>query len=157
MSTEPKSEPVEEPAPPPLPEKSSTTRELTFPVPHILKSFSIDDAGFRHQDVRQGGPKQIDFTTEVEFSDTPVDEKDQVFVIRATNQFNFGNQVIQVINDKIEEQGFRLVPTSPTASEYLAKVGERVMASFNCRVHRSLSEQQKKTIYQITRIFIDLP
>lgn len=156
MSTEPTTAPAEEQKPP-LPEKSSTTRLLTFTVPHILKAFSIDDAGFRHQDVRQGGAKQIDFTTEIEFSETAVDETNQVFAIRATNQFNFGNQVIQVINDAIEEKGFRLVPTSPTATEYLAKVGERVMVSFNCRVHRSLSEQQGKTIYQIVRIFITLP
>lgn len=166
MSTEPTTEPVEEekkpepPPPPPLPEKSSATRELTFTVPHILKSFAIDEAGFRHQDVRQGGPKQIDFTTEIEFSDTPVDEKADVFAIRATNQFLFANQVINVISDEVEpqgERGFRLVPTSPTATEYLKKVGSRVMVSSVCRVHRQYSEQQGKPIYQIARIFIDLP
>lgn len=156
MNTESSNPPVEEPKPS-LPEKSSTTRKLTFPVPHILKSFSIDDAGFRHQDVRQGGAKQIDFTTEIEFSETAVDETKDVFAIRATNQFNFANGVINVINDAIEENGFRLVPTSPTATEYLSKVGERVMVSFNCRVHRPFSQQQGKTIYQIARIFITLP
>ncbi len=157
MSTE--TETVEEPKPelPPLPDKSSTTRKLTFTVPHILKSLTIDDAWFKHPDLRQGGPRQIDFETEIEYSDKAADERDKVFSIRATNQINFADHVINVINDAIDLPNFRLVPTSPTASEYLAKVGERVMVSFNCKAHRPLSEQQGKTIYQIARIFITLP
>lgn len=154
MNTEPVAEPV---ATPPLPEKSSTTRELTYTVPHILKSLTIDDAGFKHPDLRQGGPRQIDFETEIEYADAPADERNQVFAIRATNQINFADHVINVINDQIELRGFRLVPTSPTASEYLAKVGTRAMVSFSCRAHRQFSEQQGKPIYQIVRIFIVLP
>lgn len=148
---------AEKPAPPPLPKKSSTTRELSYTVPHILKSLTIDDAGFKHPDLRQGMIRQLDFETEIEYVDTPADERDQVFAIRATNQINFADHVINVINDKIALRGFRLVPTSPTASEYLAKVGTRVMVSFDCRAHRPFSEQQGKPIYQISRIFVVLP
>lgn len=140
-----------------LPEPSSSTKKLTFTVPHILKSISKDEDGFTHRDVREGGPRQIDFTTKVEFSETPVDESAEVFTIRATNQLNFGGAIINVINDEVLLPGFQLVPTAPTATEYLSKVGSEVMVSSVTSRHRQLSELHGKEIYRITRIFVTLP
>lgn len=145
--------------PPPLPQPTTKRqKKLTFTVPHILKSISFDEAGFYHREIRDGGPRQIEYELTQEYADEPASEKEQIFGIRATNQLNFGGSIINVINDEVVlENGFRLVPTSPTASEYLSKVGQRVQLSSVSTRDTTLSDQQGKDIYRIGRSFIVLP
>lgn len=150
----------EETATPPLPALPGPTtkkRQITFTVPHILKSISLDADGFYHREVREGGPRQVECESTQEYSETPV-ENEPTFVVRATNQINFAKSIINVINDEVElSNGFRLVPTSPTATEYLAKAGTRVQIGSVCTRDATLSEQQGKSIYRIGRQFIVLP
>jgi hypothetical protein len=143
------------PALPPLPEKTSVIERYTFTVPHILKSITKDKNGFTHRDVREGGLKQLDFECVTEFSDKPVEETP--FSVRVTNQLNFAGSVINVINDEIVLDDFRLVPTVPTAKQYLASVGKRVLVMFSCSPDAALTNQQGKQIYRIYRAFITLP
>lgn len=142
----------ETPAPelPELPAKESRTKTLSFTVPHILKSISLDEGGNFHRDVREGGIRQVEHEIETEWYREEV--KEDVFRFRATNQLNFMGAIIDVINDEIElSNGFRLVATEPTASDYLSKVGTRVIISFMCR------KDVKRNIFRIDRVFIKLP
>lgn len=144
------------PLPTPLPATETKVVTLTFKVPHILKSISKDDNGFTHRDVREGGNRQIEFENTLEYSDQPSEETP--FTVRVTNQLNFTGSIIDVINDEVElEDGFRLVPTVPTASEYLKRVGKKTLVGFSCRPVPQLSKQQGKPIYLIYRSFITLP
>lgn len=140
---------------PPLPAKSVSTVTATWKVPHVLKAISQDESGFTHREVREGGDRQVELTSETEFSEQETDE--QVFSIKATNQLNFAGSTIDVLNDEVVLKDFRLVPTSPTASEYLSKVGTKVLIRFSCRIENLHTKQQKKSIYQIDRVFITLP
>jgi hypothetical protein len=133
-----------------LPKQEPRKETLTFQVPYILKSIVLDENGFTHREVREGEFRQIEHESTVEWSDTELDERNQLFVVRVTNQLNFSGAIINVINDEIAlSNGFRLVPTVPTASEYLAKVGTRQMIAFMCR--------WDKTRFRIDRTFIIVP
>lgn len=137
-----------------LPKPTSEKQKLTFTVPHILKSITLDEAGFTHREIREGGPRQIEFETTHEYSETPV-EKEDVFSIKAANQLNFAGSVINVLNDEVKlADGFQLVPTSPTASEYMALIGQRVQTASMCDKDISLSKQAGKDVFRIAKAFI---
>lgn len=142
-----------------IPPPETTTRKLTFAVPHILKSIDVDQNGFTDRLVREGGSRQIDFETVVGFSETPV-ENEPTFVVRVTNQLNFAGSIINVINDEtLLENGFRLVPTVPTASEYFALIGSRLQVNLSCvllppQAMPQWWEDKTKPLYKVARVFI---
>lgn len=146
---------------PTLPQPISTKQNLTFTVPHILKSISLDENGFTHRDVREGGPRQIEYETTHEYSLEPVTKED-VFTIKATNQLNFAGSTIKVLNDEVVlANGFRLVPTSPSATEYLRLVGTKQLVHFNHvqvdKNHLPEDWPEDKPLYKTGRIHIILP
>ncbi len=125
---------------------------FTFTTPNVLLSATVE-GGALVQSVREGGPKAFEATTTRELVEVPIEETP--FVIRATNRINFAGGVIDVINDEILHEDRQLRPTSPTASEYLAKIGQPVMIAFSCRYLQSKSTPDKK-VYAVGRTFITL-
>lgn len=125
---------------------------ITFTTPNVLLAASFED-GVMTQTVREGGPKSFEATTIREEVNEPVEEIP--LSIRATNRINFGDAVINVINDAAVVGDRRLVATKPTASEYMALIGKKVMVGFHCR--RLLSKSTpEKAVYAVGRTFITL-
>ena len=141
---------------PPLPDNYTEPQKITWQVPHILKSISIDGNGFTHRDIRQGGMRQLDSTIEVSFSNEPVPEE-PIFVVRGTSQINFADTTINVVTDAVDLPEFKLVPSDPTAAEYLAKVGQKVMIHFRCVLDGMHTKGLKRNIFRTVRQFIILP
>ena len=136
-----------------IPESVEAKQKLTFNVPHILLCHEEQD-GFLVLKVRLGKPVQTEFTTNVSYSETHVEEKP--FVIKATNKINFGDGTIFVLNDSVKGE-YPLGATSPTATEYMNKVGKRVMTGFSCSPDKATSEQLGKTVFRVVRSTIILP
>lgn len=138
-----------------LPKAEAVKSTFTFQVPHILKSITKDEAGFFHKEIREGGSRQVEFETVTEFTEEKKEETP--FEVKVTNQLNFYGSVINVINDEVVLEDFRLVPTVPTTSEYLAQVGKRTLVKFSCTLDSQWTKQMEKNIYRVTRSFITLP
>ena len=130
----------------------TTGPTLTFTIPHILLSAS-EKNGRSVLAVREGGFVQIQHTTTTDFYDEPVDEGDELFVIKAKNQINFGGLRLEVLNDAIEG----LPPSSPSASDYMKQVGKIVMLSSICTRSNAHSREAKQDVYQVIRTKIKLP
>jgi hypothetical protein len=128
-------------------ETQTTTKVLTFNVPNIVLEYK--DEACPILTVRSGGSIQIEHTVTVDYYDEAVDERDQVFAIKAKNQINFAGLTIAALNDAIPN----IAPSAPTASEYMALVGKPVMTYFDCR-KVSLKDGD---VYKVTRSTIVLP
>tara|TARA_R110000868_G_scaffold239862_1_gene494353 strand:- start:191 stop:631 length:441 start_codon:yes stop_codon:yes gene_type:complete len=139
---------------PPFPEIASIHSKLTFAAPNLLLSLSID-GDFKRADVREGRNVQLDFVTETSFGYEPVDEKQ--FSIKLQNKINFAKQTILVLNDAIEIDGFRLVASVPTTSEYLAMQGQKVITGIMCRQVPDLSNQHGSIVYRTDKTFVIIP
>ena len=133
-----------------LPASIESKRNLTFKVPHILLK-QEDQNGFQVLQVRLGGNRQIEFTTNISYSEEPVEET--AFIIKATNRINFGDGAIHVLNDATDT----LVASSPTATEYMNNVGQTVMTSFSCNPDSATSKTMERTVFKVVRITITLP
>lgn len=135
---------------------AATKHKLTFNAPHILLEHDLKkNKAFPVLTLRRGGSVQIEFTTTVDIYDAPVDESGQVFKIKAFNEYNFANEIVQVLNDAMPH--IHLVASSPTASEYLKLVGKKVMTNFSCQRSPAHSEQFGKDAYLVRRTTIILP
>lgn len=138
----------------PLSEPIVTKQVLTFDVPSILVEHK--DGILPMLTLRQGGSRQVEHVVSVQYYDGAVDEKDQLFVIRAKNQVNFGEHIITVLNDRIE--GARPVaPSSPTATEYMSKVGQEIMLKFSCKKTTLFKDDKPVDAFQVVRVKIILP
>ena len=133
-----------------LPASIESKRNLTFKVPHIILN-QEDQNGFQVLQVRLGGNRQIEFTTNISYSEEPVEET--AFIIKATNRINFGDGAIHVLNDVTDT----LAASSPTASEYMENVGKTVMTSFSCNLDAATSKQLGGNAFKVVRITITLP
>ena len=133
-----------------LPASIESKRNLTFKVPHILLNRE-EQNGFPVLKVRLGGNRQVEFTTNISYSDDKVEETP--FLIKATNRINFGDNAIEVLNDATEN----LAASSPTASEYLENIGKTVLTSFSCNPDPATSKTLERTVYKVVRITITLP
>ena len=129
---------------------SETKRNLTFTAPHILLKRE-EQNGFPLLHVRLGGTTQIEFITNVSYSEEPLEETP--FVIKATNQINFGDGSIRVINDAMSG----LAATSPTATEYLNRIGKPVLVGFVCKEDQQESTKLERTVFRVIRVTIILP
>lgn len=134
-----------------LPEKKTLVTNFTYEVPHVL--VSMDG---RNRNLRQGGPEQIEQQVEVVYTfEKP--EKEAPFLIKAPNRLNFGSGPMNVLNDEVEINGVKIPPSSPSASEYMAKVGKRVLINTLIGVNREMSKDAGKTVYREAKIYITLP
>ncbi len=73
--------------------------------------------------------------------------EEEAFRIVALQPIQFGDARINVLNES----------SQPTAADYLAKVGTRVMCGFRCAEVKSLSDQHGKPVYRIYRSYLTLP
>ncbi len=127
----------------------SVTRKVTFNVPHVLIKYENGN-GFPVLTLRQGGSQQVDATISTDWYDTPLDESNNVFSVKAHNQINVGPNRVYVLNDQITGEK-PISPSCPTASEYMDRVGKTVMTSFKCDF---ITSQNK---YRVIRSTITLP
>ncbi len=140
---------------PALPAPTESKRALTYAVPHIL--LKREEAnGFPVLQVRIGGPRQIEYVTSIEYSEEKVDETDQLFVIKAKNRINFGDGVIEVLNDAITGAS-PLGASAPTATVYMKNVGKQVLTAFFCQPDPHQSKLLDRAVFRVVRIKIILP
>lgn len=142
----------------PLPKMVATKRMLSWKMPHILLSVTRDKkSGQLQKHVREGGSRQCEFTTEMSYETAP-GSTDDVFAIKHTNQLNFAGAIINVINDEVVLlPELRLVPTLPTASEYLARVGKKTLVGVVSTPDVDQTRLQGKEIFRVGRISLTLP
>lgn len=103
----------------------------TWNVPNILVDIR-EENGFLIPTIREGGLKQIEYFNTTEYYAEAIDEAAQVFTIGPRNKVQFGGQLIEVLSDEKQLSNAILHATRPTASEYMALVGQRVMIAFSC-------------------------
>lgn len=139
-----------------LSEPDMTVSEMTFDVPSILLEAKIENGQVFHS-VREGRAQQVQLTTTIEWTEAPADERESLFVIRAQNLINFAQQRISVINDDTTLGDKHFPPSSPTASEYLAKIGKPVLIHFDCARDATESKRLGRPVYKIVRNTIILP
>lgn len=152
----PEAEPIK-PEPLPLLSPVATTLKATYTTPNILVSVK-DDEGAVTKSIREGGPRQIDYTTEVSWSEASVNEKSKVFAIHTPNRINFAGGIINVINDETDYGDTHLAPTSPTASEYMAaREREKVLVHFDCQQDLNESRRLNRIVYKVSRTTVKLP
>lgn len=138
-----------------LPQPTESKKELTYVVPNILLKYEQSN-GLPLAQVRMGGAKQIEYITTVEYLDSPVDESNQLFVIKAKNKINVAGVILDVLNDQITGDK-PIAPSSPTASEYMSKVGTPVLTYFSCRHDPATSVGVERPVYRTVRARIVLP
>lgn len=142
----------EETQPIPLRAPEERKSEITFDVPHLLiKSGDYD--GFLTQAIREGGPRQLELISRIEWTEAPVDEHDQVFVIRGRNVINFAGARLSILNDATEQ----LPPSAPTTAEYMAKRGTEVLIHFDCTRDNMESRRTGRDAYKVVRNSLILP
>lgn len=138
---------------PALPDSVVTKNTLTWPVPNLL--ISAKDG---HATVREGGPRQLEHTTEAWFSEEKQEEP--IFRILARNVTTIAGARIEVLNDADEHDGRNLAASNPSASEYLAQVGKPVTVSFDSTlINPAYAKQhfQRERVFRNIRITIILP
>ncbi len=128
-------------------ETITTTQTVTYAVPNVLINYN-PNGKFPTLTMRQGGFTQVEATITTEFYDEAVENKDPVFLIKATNQINVGRFIVNVLNDKIEGDK-PIAPSSPTATEYMQGIGKPVTLNFSCT---KLADK-----FRVTRSTITLP
>lgn len=151
----------------PLPEHTfSVEPDVTFNAPHILRAVSMD-GGRETYSVSNGGRIQVSLSVESWLSETPV-EPPEVLKFLAQNQIPVGGAVISVLNDAMEYNGKNIAPSNPTASQYLALVGKKVITSpsptkpaFTCTPlnpnNPLLKQYGRATLYSVKQVSIVLP
>lgn len=122
----------------------------TWDVPSILLDIR-EENGFIIPTIREGGLRQIEHTNTTEYYAEAVNEVEQVFAIGPRAKIQFGGQLIGVLSDTKQLSNAVLHATKPTASEYLALVGQRVMIAFKC------SFDPHAKAYRVFRSHITLP
>lgn len=155
-------------APPPIPLEHTNEPDIvvSFNAPHILQSVKVDGTRETYT-VSNGGHKQVVMSVETWLSETPVTPPN-ILKIRATNRILVGGQPVDVLNDAMEYNGKLLAPSNPTASQYLALMGTKVVMTpsptaepFKCiplKPESSLFQLYgKPTLYAITQVSIVLP
>lgn len=147
---------MSDPHAPQLSESSALESEVTFDVPSILLEAKLAD-GHIVKTIREGGARQLEMITETKWSKTALDERDQVFAVRAQNVINFAGQRLSVINDETNLGDKRYPASSPSASEYLERVGQKVMLHFNCTKDTMESRRLGVDVFKIVRNTIKLP
>lgn len=135
----------------------TTTRKqnITYTVPSVLTNYNANER-FPTFTLRQGGFTQVEATITTEFYDEPVENKEPLFLIKATNQINVGRFIVNVLNDKIEGDK-PIAPSSPTASQYMENIGSTVLISFSCTRSESHSREEEKDVFKVVRSTITLP
>ena len=119
---------------------------ISFTFPHILiQSAKVGD--FIQASIREGATMSVARTTVAENSEVPIETPSEFFSVRATNQINFGGRIISVLNDANEALG--IPESSPSATEYLALIGQPVLIGFRC-------DKMARGGYKITRSTIIL-
>lgn len=95
----------------------------TYTFPHLLLS-ATREGDFIHCSVREGGPRQVEFTTVFEESDEEP-TLPELFRLKGTNEVNVAGKTITVLNDANEVLG--IPASSPSLSEYQALIGTSVI------------------------------
>lgn len=154
--------------PPSIPSEHTIEPDVivTFTAPNILHT-----AGeLNGQDlltIRNGGRVQIPLSVETWISETPV-ESPFVLKFLAFNQIKVAGQVVSVLNDACTYNGKTLAPSNPTASQYLALIGTKILMApapnalaFTCTPLKPDSAlfklYGKPTLYFIRQVSIVLP
>ncbi len=132
-----------------LPQPVIKIVNATYDAPHVVTSVNRLD-----MTIRQGGGRQVDFEVETSWSETK--PGDVPFKITAKRSINFAGQRLEVLTDGFEKENGKVNPSVPTASQYLALVGTRVLFGINVGVDQKLS-QEGRTIYKIGRSYLTLP
>lgn len=145
MSDEPKT----------LRDAEEITSEATFDSPNILLSYSRDN-GHDVLTVRGARSQQVQMTTRLEWSESPV-ETPPLLVIRAQNIINFAGQRLPVLNDNTSLGDKPLPPSAPTAREYLDQIGKTVTLQFSCQRDDLESRRLERPVYKIVRNTITIP
>lgn len=139
-----------------LPEPRETVSEMTYDTPHILLDAKAQGGLVTHS-IREAASVQVPLTTRIEYAESPVDEHANVFAIKARNLIRFAGQKVSVINDATEFGDVNLPATSPSASEYLALIGQPVMIYFDCTRDLMQTQRLGRPVYKIVRNSIVLP
>lgn len=137
-----------------LPKLTETKRDLTYPVPNVLLKY--EDADVPIVQIRMGGPRQVEHVISIEYVEVKVDERDQLFVIKAKNRINVTGAMLDVLNDKVEGSK-PLAPSSPSATDYMANVGKSVLLYFSCAFDSVTSDTLERDVYKVVRSRIILP
>lgn len=151
----------------PIPEPNIEPDSIvTFDAPNVLHSVS-SDAGRTVLQVSSGGRKQVVMSVKKWFSDIPVEPPFELKIL-AKNNITVGGVAIKVLNDGVEYDGQQLAPSNPTAAQYLALVGQKVVMSpspstpaFSCTPvppgSPLLEQFGKATLYSVKQVSIVLP
>lgn len=143
MSTE--TEPVPEPATPNPPEFPPVATDKGFyfiDLPNVLKETGSHN-GRDVLTIIAGGQHRVEITGEHWLSDEELKRPDGIFapiiskLVSPMNQINAGLSggglsLISVLSDAVEYNGKKLLPTNPSASQYLGLVGQKVLIDFKC-------------------------
>lgn len=129
--------------PPPFPPIATDKGFYFIELPNVLKETGSHN-GRDLLTIIHGGQQRVEITGEHWLSDEDVKPPDPGLfapvlskLISPMNQINAGIanaglSLISVINDAVEYNGKKLLPTNPTASQYLGLVGKKAFISFKC-------------------------
>lgn len=118
------------------------TSPFTWTRPTIMLGASGDGTEMH---LRNGASAQVVREITEEYSFDAVDETP--FKIIAKSPAMFGGVRFDVLDEN----------STPKASEYLARVGQKVLIGFRCSQVTNLSAQFKRPVYFIYRCYITLP
>lgn len=160
MSDEPTPQdppPEPEPStPPPLPDAPAPeVNTASYPFPNILLGIGRDGNGFTARQVREEEIRQVEYRTTVEYAEEPA-PPEAWFTLRGMNHMRFGGNMVALLNDAIDLGDLKMPASSPSASEYLALIGQPVTVHFQCTRDNAQSKRRGKPTYRIARTQIVL-
>lgn len=125
--------------------------ELSYPFPNVVIAASASN-GRRQYTLLEGGDFPVIFDIEDYYSFE--EEFREPFKVLAFNHFNIAGVTISALNDANPDLG--LLPSNPTASEYLALRSTSVLRSFLIRKDPSMTEQFGKPVFRIYKAWMKL-
>lgn len=138
---------------PPLPPSVNSTGTMTYTVPDILLP---SDPG--HMTIRRGYHAQVTYRTVVTYTDEK--EQDTPLKILARNRVNFGQHILDVLNDAGDFDGKTLPASAPSASALLERLGKETLIAFKSEpiaTKEVKDRYQRACIYRNSRTFIVIP
>lgn len=134
-----------------LPTIEPRTLNLSYTFPHVVVSVS-ETNGQRQYTVLEGGQRPV--TLEVEEYYRLTEEFAQPFKVIAYNQFSIAGVTFAALNDAAPEM--HILPSNPTASEYMAQRGTRVLRSFSCTLDKPMTEKNGAPVYRVYKAWMRL-
>jgi hypothetical protein len=140
-------------------------QDVTYKFENVLISMTKDEFGFTQIQLKEGGDRLVKMEVEERFSF----EKEEAtpLKVKGRNRIPIAGKVLEVLNDDLMQFGYPA--TGPSASDYMAYSGQRVLVGFNCteipetEVHFKESEpgvfkhKSGKTVYRIYRAYVKFP